>query len=274
MNSPPLEPDFTYSPELWLRRAAQYEFPEVNDPEAWRHPSYPALLDRYRQEHEADFRDIPSIPKDVFAFGLGKPRRPDVTQFGGVPYRSSAADWPLDDNGEAMTFLLQIRVAESVDLLGPLPGDLLLVLSNDHYVPDFNTEWSSFGISDLVRSEMIPRPKRTIPNCWGVRHRTKNFISKIDPALRGYDRIPFGYIAYGGITISPAEVEPGGEPGAVATIAVIGVEPLSGYAFPWINSENTPASGSRREKPVRFPFDSHILVMDVFPGGEIQYGWW
>ncbi|MCG3131095.1 MAG: hypothetical protein FLDDKLPJ_01871 [Phycisphaerae bacterium] len=66
-------------------------------------------------------------PADIFVWGLGEPSHPAGTKIGGVPYWPAKEPWPTDDAGNAMTFLAQICFADSRDIVGYLPGDVLLL---------------------------------------------------------------------------------------------------------------------------------------------------
>jgi hypothetical protein len=72
-----------------------------------------------------------AVPADVFVFGMGEPPRPDCTQVGGKPYWPADRIWPADEHGSPYRFLAQINFADSTDLVGPLPGDLLLIFTGE-----------------------------------------------------------------------------------------------------------------------------------------------
>ena len=54
-----------------------------------------------------------------------------VTKVAGLPYRAAGLPWPLTDDGRPMTFLAQFCFEESRDLVGKLPGDVLLIFAED-----------------------------------------------------------------------------------------------------------------------------------------------
>ncbi len=100
----------------------------------------------------------PAVPTDVFVFGKGQPPRPDCTQFGGMPFWPSGRRWPIDDKGDAYRFFGQINFADSKDLVGKLPGDLLLLFIGEdqdewYWEPmAVQFEWAELGsriVSDL-----------------------------------------------------------------------------------------------------------------------------
>jgi hypothetical protein len=123
---------------------------------------------------------ITSVPTDVFALGLGESSRRDVTKIGGLPYRPKGLPWPELRESGPMTFLAQFRFSESQDLVGSLPGDVLLVFiahrDLDFFGKDptyFHFEWHSLGQTDLV--DEVPSPEWKFVTCFGVRHRTVDF---------------------------------------------------------------------------------------------------
>jgi len=67
-----------------------------------------------------------SVPTDVFVFGKGQPPRPECTHIGGDPFWPLGREWPTDASGKPYLFFGQINFADSKDLVGELPGDLLL----------------------------------------------------------------------------------------------------------------------------------------------------
>src|SRR5258708_39317883 len=49
---------------------------------------------------------------EVFVFGLGDPPLPDMTKFGGSPFRPPRLPWPKGDNEKPATFVCQFRMVE------------------------------------------------------------------------------------------------------------------------------------------------------------------
>lgn len=81
-----------------------------------------------------------------------------------------------------MTFLAQYRFAESRDLVGDLPGDILIVFASDDSLFPFDQpqetlrfEWYPLGIEDLVTTDECPPPRWRFVHCHGVRHRTVDY---------------------------------------------------------------------------------------------------
>ncbi len=71
------------------------------------------------------------IPTDVFVFGKGEPPKPEITKIGGLPYWPSSKPWPTTHDGKPIHFLAQFNFADSKDVTGELPGQLLLVFVED-----------------------------------------------------------------------------------------------------------------------------------------------
>jgi hypothetical protein len=102
-------------------------------------------------------------PTDQIFFIAAEPADRSVTKVAGLPYRAAGLPWPRTDDGRPMTFLAQFCFAESRDLVGKLPGDLLLIFAEgrDAYLPDpydssLRFEWHPLGVRDLVGAEAIP----------------------------------------------------------------------------------------------------------------------
>src|SRR5690606_20327664 len=76
-----------------------------------------------------NLRTCRKVETDVFVFGRGEPARRDCTKVGGVPYWPSSRSWPVDSNGTQYHFLAQINFSDSLDLVGPVPADMLLILA-------------------------------------------------------------------------------------------------------------------------------------------------
>jgi len=129
----------------------------------------------------------PSVPTDVFVFALGEPKRRDVTKVGGAPYRPTDEPWPEWEDGSPMTFLCQYRFAESHDLVGDLPGEVLLVfVKDDTFHEDLRQEtvrfeWYPLGIEQLIAKQSVPEPRWPweFVECYGVRHRTVDYVDAL-----------------------------------------------------------------------------------------------
>ncbi|MEO1996876.1 MAG: DUF1963 domain-containing protein [Planctomycetaceae bacterium] len=127
-----------------------------------------------------------SVPADVFVLAYGEPERRDVTKFGGLSYRPADKPWPVSaESGEEMTFVGQFRFTESKDIVGPVPDDILLCFFDEAVVYDSDSfpgppvlEWYPLGMENLISSEQLPSPQIEFPTCYGVRHRTVDYVDE------------------------------------------------------------------------------------------------
>lgn len=90
-----------------------------------------------------------------------------------------------------MTFLAQYRFKESYDIIGELPGDVLLMFVEDVVAalgrPSyFHFEWYPLGLDELVAPAEVPAASWAFLNCYGVRFRTIDYIddAKAEPPFR------------------------------------------------------------------------------------------
>jgi hypothetical protein len=123
--------------------------------------------------------DVAARQTDQIFFVAGEPAERSVTKIAGLPYRAAGLPWPLTGDGRPMTFLAQFCFAESPDLIGKLPGDVLLVFAEDHqaYLPNpydssLRFEWYPLGLRDLIDSEEMPKVAWKLRPYFGVLYRT------------------------------------------------------------------------------------------------------
>ena len=113
-------------------------------------------------------------PIDVLDFVGGEPRDRHVTKIGGLPYRPARLKWPIDENGTSLSFVAQICFADSHELVGDLPGDVMLIFTadEDQATSGFMFfEWYPLGISRLVEAAQIPRAAWEIAPCYALPRR-------------------------------------------------------------------------------------------------------
>src|SRR5262249_53652498 len=94
-----------------------------------------AAQEQLRAERLAQSRPVNQVPVDLFVFCKGEPPRRDLTKIGGLPYWPARREWPRAESGAPMAFVAQINFADSRDITGTLPGDLLLVFGEPEWVP-------------------------------------------------------------------------------------------------------------------------------------------
>ncbi len=146
-------------------------------------PLHVAMLVQEREElrEQVPFRN--PLPTDVFVLGKGEPARRDVTKTGGLPCWPRERPWPRTAAGEPMTFIAQFNFFDSLDITGPLPGELLL-LFGDQTVPNggyhddpaaFAFHWLPAGLDDLIAAADVPETAWTLAPYYGEILRTVDY---------------------------------------------------------------------------------------------------
>jgi hypothetical protein len=151
-------------------------------------PFETVLIERLRATAREQFDFGPPVPVDLFVFAQGEPRDRYITKVGGLPYRPAGKPWPqikpsapdarFPSPEGPMTFLAQFCFADSMDLVGNVPGDVLLIFAEDDEFarPDALTfEWYDLGLEDLINPQDVPPPRWTFVNCHGYRYRTADY---------------------------------------------------------------------------------------------------
>lgn len=103
-------------------------------------------VERLRDLH--NLRKGTRSPTDIFVFGQGTPKNRGVTKISGLPYWPKARAWPNDQDGNFMQFLAQVSFVDSKDIVGDLPGDILVI-----FVPQDNEDW--LWETERVRLEWV-----------------------------------------------------------------------------------------------------------------------
>ena len=185
---------------------------------------------------------------DVFVWARGDPPNLAMTKIGGVPYRSRSATWPQDSLGKPIRFIAQLCFADSRDISGDLPGDLLLIFGDDDALlvePErLVFEWSSFGIRDL--SIEVPRmaTDEVLTPYYGVIHRTEDWPDAVGEIGEHY-RCPWLLGVFEGTKIGGLPRFIQGEPTLAGRfLAALGSISASYSAYPVIN-EPEPRGWSR-----------------------------
>ncbi|MEX0726324.1 MAG: DUF1963 domain-containing protein [Planctomycetaceae bacterium] len=127
-----------YDLEYWIRQYPLQREPSHTGGDWWDarpvfSPSGIALNEQIRQAIWGNLADFEKIPCDVFAWAWGEPADRTMTKIGGVPYMDQSDCWPLDDEGRPMAFVMQVNFEDSLDLVGDLPANLLLVFSKVYH---------------------------------------------------------------------------------------------------------------------------------------------
>jgi hypothetical protein len=121
-----------------------------------------------------------ALPIDVFVMAEGEPPDRHVTKIGGLPYRPREIPWPAGPYGFNAVFLGQFCFSDSEDIVGKLPGDVLLIFgilpeTGYKYCEDVRFEWYPLGLHDLVRAAQVPPQPWSFQPCYGYRFRTTAF---------------------------------------------------------------------------------------------------
>lgn len=128
------------------------------------------------------------VPVDVFVFAWGEPDNRAVTKVGGLPYWPAVRPWPRASDGEPMTFVAQFCFADSEDITGELPGDVLVIFGDERAFfwsgweyddpSALQFHWMRLGDTNLIHAEQIPTRDQTewlVLPCYGCIHRTLDF---------------------------------------------------------------------------------------------------
>jgi hypothetical protein len=191
------------------------------------------------------------VPIDIFIMADGEPEDRHVTKICGLPYRPADEPWPVNAEGEPMLFVAQINFSESLDLVGKLPGEMLLVFTDfTHFVKhgaidELIFEWRSRTTKPLISAARMPRQDGGFKPCFGYRCRTVSYphaerIRDDDITCRGKDvHADYRLMQYQGTQIgtAPYFVQPGLENDVRGRLicAISTVHPSEGKPHPWVN---------------------------------------
>src|SRR6266550_2263549 len=89
-----------------------------------------AVLEQLRQERLGGRCGGRRDDTDVVVWARGEPANRAATKVGGLPYWRESRPWPVSSENEPLEFIAQICFADSGDILGSLPDDMLLVFGH------------------------------------------------------------------------------------------------------------------------------------------------
>jgi hypothetical protein len=151
------------------------DVPRISAP-AVTSPSHICDLEQLRVALHDQFDWGPAVPVDIFIMGEGEPPDRHVTKIGGIPYWPASQAWPIGNSGRPLQFLGQICFADSKDLTGPLPGDVLLLFSEDAEDPGpIHFEWQALGLTEVLGPGEAPDSASPFAPCHGFIYRTTSY---------------------------------------------------------------------------------------------------
>lgn len=197
------------------------------------------LLDGMDMKAVPLYPEVERVPTDVFLYGRGEPARREVTKIGGLPYWPARRPRPHTRAGSPMTFVFQFCFADSRDIVGDLPGDVLLYFSEDILV-DWDDdgrslfEWMTLGETDLIEPGALPETPWKITPVYGAIYRTYDYPKFYEDQEGLYWLGALNGTKIGG---QPFWIQwPHDEP----VLCTCGsVAPRQGVAFPYVNVEGS-----------------------------------
>lgn len=170
--------------------------------------------------------DVPPGWTDLQILAFGEPEDRASTKIGGIPYRPAGKEWPVDADDDPLLFLCQFNFSLSRDLVGNLPGDILLIFSDQSMIAPGSEqeqlyfEWYDQNLSESLQQAPTPRCEEII-SCHGYRMRIEEYLSPFPESafkrtLEFWDismRVgPSYYKTFGHTLASPWGTKIGGRP--------------------------------------------------------------
>ena len=154
-------------------------------------PEQIALVEQLREEANIP-PQIERITTDIFVFARGEPSAREITKIGGLPYWPSDRPWPQSAAEVPMTYIAQVCFADSRDLVGDLPGDILLIFGEQEGIWEedpsaIRFEWMSIDQPDLISQDDVPSSSWDIVPCYGQLFRTHDSPGS-ETHLQAYER--------------------------------------------------------------------------------------
>ncbi|WP_233200308.1 DUF1963 domain-containing protein [Blastopirellula marina] len=239
--------NYEFNLEEWLLRCPLTENYGHYHGEAITSPCDLCNNEWLRREIRDQFDWGEPVPMDVFVHSIGEPENRFATKIGGLPYRPAELPWPTTREGRSMALIAQFNFSNSRDIVGDLPGDLLLIFGDDADGPiePLHFEWQPLGLSNLVSE--LPGDQMPISPCFGHRCRTVSYPNATyrddspgkDPQCQGTDVwSSYWLLQYQATQIgrAPFFIQDGDEdmPG-VPLCTIASVQPDPHKTFPWVN---------------------------------------
>jgi hypothetical protein len=143
--------------------------------EAINGPRDACLLVRIREFLSGIMPLGPPSPTDIFLLATGRGDLRRGCGIGGMPYMRRGRPWPESQSGRPLPFVAQFDFADSRDIVGDLPGELLLLFGRPGSSESLVIRWETALPRDqLVQIDDIPiQPE--ISQFRGVRWRTSSY---------------------------------------------------------------------------------------------------
>jgi hypothetical protein len=201
-------------------------------------------------------------------------------------------DWPAPpaDVREAsgwpelpLTFLAQFWFGDSREMVGALPGDVLLVFAKD--IPSlgepdaYHFEWRDSGLADLTRPEQVPSRAWPSPVCHGYAHRTFDYDLADFPEI---DEFVYGGVKraevaiWGGTKIGGISNVPEESPRGRFLCQLASICPAFDRPYPWINVAEPQRLDreSRRDMPKLDLWDAGFIAFFLEDDGRVRPEFW
>lgn len=235
-----------------------------------------------RERH--GIRDPNSAPCDLFVWGTGEPPDRRLTRVGGIPWLPKTTSWP-SIKGIVPSFLCQFDFRDSRDLVGALPGDLLLVfVANEDAVHQGDAKkmrflWVSADETDVVEPADVPSPTHPFDHvcAWGVKYRSEDVPSAWEHAYAiaealenngGFYRVCMLPVLWGtkigGVPYHSQEIQRSVPENYLCQL--VSIQPSCDTPWPWINQEKPLTSDSNNGGA--YSSRSQLMIGDM---GELTF---
>lgn len=208
-------------------------------------PFHIAVVEQLRAEAFSGSR-FSKVPTDVFVFAKGEPQNRAVTKVGGLPFWPRSRAWPKGESKQPLSFVAQVCFADSKDLVGDLPGDVMLIFADGIYGEDWSDEdsealrfeWVRTTETDLIRQSEIPKARWQLLPCYGAIHRTLDFVDAYESVVDRYNQ-PYCVDVIEGTKIGglPRWIQEEAELPGRFLCALGSIQPESKRPYPFINVE-------------------------------------
>lgn len=227
----------------WLQRQTRWNGPSIDRITS---PVHLAIAEQVRTGSSGPAGLGQAVPADVFLWSTGEPPRREMTKIGGAPYWPANRSWPSGDDGTELQFVAQFCFADSHDIVGETPADLLLIFAHSDAfeyleVEGLHFEWISLETQALIAIDDIPRIETdwSLEPFWGSIHRMDDYpdLEDFNPEIESYEwGISTALLA---TKIGGAPYWQQGDPALPGRFlaALEGFYPLEGAPFPYLNQE-------------------------------------